>query len=123
MMLDTDLNRLIEKSHSALDAFVRGDAEAFKNLYSRNDDIIVANPFGPPAKGWAQATVAIDGAAANYSDGEALGFDRISEYGTDTLACVMEIEHYRARVRGADALTSFSACVTTTFRREDGLWR
>jgi len=122
-MLAVDLTGLIEQTHTALGAFVRGDPEPFKSLYSRKDDIIIANPFGPPAKGWTMAAAAMDRAAANYRDGEALGFDRISEYGTETLACVMEIERYRVKVGGAATFTSFAARVTTVFRREEGTWR
>jgi ketosteroid isomerase-like protein len=122
-MLDADLTSLIEQTHTALDAFMRGDPEPFKSLYSQKDDIVIANPFGPPAKGWAMAAAAMDRAAANYRDGEAVGFDRVSEYGTETLAYIIEIERYRAKVGGAEALNSFAARVTTIFRREDGTWR
>jgi len=102
---------------------VRGDPEPFKSLCLRKDDIVIANPFGPPAKGWTMAAAAMDRAAVNYRDGEAVGFERISEYGTGTLAYIMEIERYRAKVGGAATLTTFAARVTTVFRREDGAWR
>jgi len=36
--------------------------------------VIIANPFGPPAKGWEKAAETMDRAAANYRDGEAAGF-------------------------------------------------
>ncbi len=85
-MLALDLTRFIELSHTPLAAFVHGDPEPLKNLYSRRDDTIIANPFGPPGKGWAMAAATMDRAAANYRDGEAVDFERISEYGTVTLA-------------------------------------
>jgi ketosteroid isomerase-like protein len=40
-----------------------------------------------------------------------------------TLAYTVEIESYRARVGGAEELTPVSIRVTTTFRREDGVWK
>jgi ketosteroid isomerase-like protein len=122
-MLPPDLTSVIEQSHTALAAFSRGDSEPLKSLYSRKDDIIIANPFGPPAKGWAMAAQTMDRAATNYRDGEALGFERISEYGTETLASIIEIERYRSKVGGAAALTPLALRVTTIFRREDGAWR
>jgi len=84
-MLALDLNKFIEQDHAALSAFARGDPEPLKNLYSRRDDVIIANPFGPPAKGWEKAAETMDRAAANYRDGEAAGFERIAEYATETL--------------------------------------
>jgi ketosteroid isomerase-like protein len=122
-MLALDLTSFIEQSHAALAAFAHGDPEPLKALYSRKDDTIIANPFGPPAKGWAKAAATMDRAADNYREGEAVDFERVSEYGTETLAYIIEIEHYRAKVGGAATLTKFALRVTTIFRREDGAWR
>jgi ketosteroid isomerase-like protein len=106
-----------------LSAFARGDPEPLKNLYSRRDDVIIANPFGPPAKGWEKAAETMDRAAANYRDGEAAGFERIAEYATETLGYIIEIERYRSKVGGSENLTPLALRVTTIFRREDGAWR
>src|ERR1043165_7657351 len=93
-MLAHDLTKFIEQDHLALDAFVKGDPEPLKNLYSRRDDVIIANPFGPPAKGWQKAAETMDRAATNFRDGEATGFQRISEYATADLGYVIEIERF-----------------------------
>lgn len=122
-MLALDLIKFIEQDHAALSAFARGDPEPLKNLYSRRDDVIIANPFGPPAKGWEKAAETMDRAAANYRDGEAAGFERIAEYATETLGYIMEIERYRSKVGGSENLTPLALRVTTIFRREDGAWR
>ena len=42
---------------------------------------------------------------------------------TPDLAYIVEIERYRARVGGADAMTPVSLRVTTCFRREDDTWK
>jgi hypothetical protein len=52
-MLDSDLAAFIERDRQALDAIVKGDPEPKKRLYSRRDDVTLANPFGPPARGQA----------------------------------------------------------------------
>ena len=122
-MLAADLTKLIELSHVALDAFAKGDPEPLKDLYSRRDDVIIANPFGPPAKGWAKAAETMDRAAANYRDGEATGFERISEYATADLAYTIEIERLRSKVGGSGKLVPLALRVTTIFRREEGAWR
>jgi ketosteroid isomerase-like protein len=122
-MLASDLTKFIEQDHLALDAFVKGDPEPLKNLYSRRDDVVIANPFGPPAKGWEKAAETMDRAATNFRDGEATGFQRISEYATADLGYVLEIERFRSKIGGGDKLVPFALRVTTIFRREEGAWR
>ena len=122
-MLASDLTKFMEQDHLALDAFVKGDPEPLKNLYSRRDDVVIANPFGPPAKGWEKAAETMDRAATNFRDGEATGFQRISEYATADLGYVLEIERFRSKIGGGDKLVPFALRVTTIFRREEGAWR
>lgn len=122
-MLASDLEKFIEQDHLALDAFVKGDPEPLKALYSRRDDVIIANPFGPPAKGWEKAAATMERAATNYRDGEATGFERISEYATADLGYTIEIERFRSKVGGGDKLVPIALRVTTIFRREEGAWR
>ena len=122
-MLTSDLMKLVEQNHLALDAFAKGDPEPLKTLYSRRDDVIIANPFGPPAKGWQKAADTMDRAAANYRDGKAVGFERIAEYATADLGYIIEIERFQSKVGGGDKLVPFALRVTTIFRREEGAWR
>jgi ketosteroid isomerase-like protein len=65
----------------------------------------------------------LDGAAANYRDGEVVGFENVSTVITPDLAYTVEVESYRARVGGAEELNPVSIRVTTVFRREDGVWK
>ncbi|TPM02814.1 nuclear transport factor 2 family protein [Mesorhizobium sp. B2-3-11] len=122
-MLASDLAKFIEQDHLALGAFVKGDPEPLKNLYSRRDDVIIANPFGPPAKGWIKAAETMDRAATNYRDGEVIGFERIAEYATADLGYIIEIERLQSKVGGADKLVPIALRVTTIFRQEDGAWK
>jgi hypothetical protein len=41
-----ELDQVIERYLSALDSFARGDPEPVKALYSHQDDVTLANPFG-----------------------------------------------------------------------------
>jgi ketosteroid isomerase-like protein len=122
-MLASDLTKFIEQDHLALGAFVKGDPDPLKSLYSRRDDVIIANPFGPPAKGWTKAAETMNRAATNYRDGEIVGFERISEYATADLGYIIEIERFQSKVGGADKLVPFALRTTTIFRREDGAWK
>jgi ketosteroid isomerase-like protein len=100
-----------------------GNPDVYKALYSRSDDVTLANPFGPPARGWSSVSATLDRAAENYQDGEAVGFENVATVIGGDLAYTVEIESYRARVGGAAAMTPVSIRVTTVFRREDGAWK
>ena len=73
--------------------------------------------------GWNEVSATLDRAAANYRDGEVVGFDNMSTVVTSDLAYTVEIESYRARVGGASKLTPVAVRVTTVFRREDRIWK
>jgi ketosteroid isomerase-like protein len=113
----------LEEYHRAGLEITNGNAEVYKTLYSRRDDVTLANPFGPPARGWRAVSETLDRAAANYQDGEVIGFENVSTVITPELAYTVEVESYRARVGGAADLTPVSVRVTTLFRREDGVWK
>jgi len=118
-----DLDRLIDESHTALDAFTRGDAEPLKALFSHADEVTIANPFGPPVRGWPGAAETMTRAATYWRDGLALGFDRISECTTPALAYIVEMERYEGKMGGSSERTPVTLRVTTVFRPEDGRWK
>jgi ketosteroid isomerase-like protein len=113
----------LDEYHRAGREITNGNPEVYKALYSRRDDVTVANPFGPPVRGWGAVSATLDRAALNYRDGEIVGFENVSTVIAADLACTVEIESYRARVGGAEELAPVSLRVTTLFRREDGVWK
>ena len=122
-MKDVELEKLIQQDHEALVAFCMGDPEPKKRLYSHSDDATLANPLGPPARGWQAVEAVIDAAAASLRDGEPTGFERISEYETDDMAYILEIERSTAKFGGAEEPSSVALRVTTIFRREETGWK
>jgi len=122
-MFTPDLEQFIERDHAALAAFSTGDPEPMKRLYSRGDDATLANPYGPPARGWDLVAVAMERAAALLSEGEPVRFERISGYETPDLAYIVEIERYRMKTAGAAGRVPVSLRVTTVFRVEDDGWK
>jgi ketosteroid isomerase-like protein len=125
--MDTsDFDEVIERYHIALGELTNGNPEVYKELYSRRDDVTLANPFapfGPVSRGWPQVAETIERAATHYRDGEVLGFDAIARQVTDQLAYIVEVERFRAKVGGRDDTASIALRVTTILRREDGAWR
>ncbi len=98
-----DLAHAIDQEHRALDALVCGDPEPQKRLFSRGDDATLANPFGPPARGWAQVAQTLERVARLYQAAEPKRFERISGYATADLAYIVEIERNRVRFAGGEA--------------------
>lgn len=113
----------LEEYHRAGVQITNGDPAVYKSLYSRRDEVTLANPFGPPAQGWSEVSARLDRAAKNYEDGEAVGFENISTVLGSDLAYTVEIERYRARVGGGQDLVPVAVRVTTVFRLEDGVWK
>jgi ketosteroid isomerase-like protein len=109
--------------HRAGVEITNGNPDVYKLLYSRRDDATLANPFGPPARGWSDVSATLDRAAENYRDGEAVGFENVSTVVGEDLAYTVEIESYRARVGGAEEVVPVLVRVTTVFCREDGAWK
>jgi ketosteroid isomerase-like protein len=118
-----DLDEVIEQSHLALGEIVKGNPEPLKTVYSHREDVTLANPFGPPVRGWEQAAATMERAASNYRDGEIVGFENVAKYVTPELAYIVEVERYKAKVGGGEELAPIALRVTSIFRREDGVWK
>ena len=64
-MSQSGFDEAVEAFRIALDALLQGDANPVKKLWSRQEDVTVANPFGPPRRGPSQVERAIEEAAAD----------------------------------------------------------
>ena len=87
----------LDEYHRAGLEITNGNPDVYKGLYSRRDDVTLANPFGPPARGWSEVSARLDGAADHYREGEVVGFENIVTVTGSDLAYTVEIESYRAR--------------------------
>ncbi|HZP30845.1 MAG TPA: nuclear transport factor 2 family protein [Acidimicrobiia bacterium] len=120
MPTTTELDEAIERSHRALRDALGGDPEGYRGVLSDRDDVTLANPSGLFARGPEAVSEALAGAGETYPEAELLGFDPVARYVTDDLACVVEVELYRARVETGDAFAVLGLRATTVFRFEDG---
>ena len=117
------VDELIERYQQALRELVNGNPEPLKEIFSHRDDVSLANPCGPAVRGWDESARAMEGSASNYRDGEIVGFENVAKYVTSELACIVEIERYRARVGGGEDISPVTFRVTSVFRPEDGTWK
>lgn len=93
-------------------------------MFSHREDVSLAHPIGPPARGWDQVESTLERAVSQLREGRPHRFERISEYATEDLAFVLEIERCPGvKTTGADGIAPFSLRATTVWRREDGGWK
>ncbi len=118
-----DVDNLIERYHLGSDEFLKGNPEPLEELWSRREDVTLANPFGPPVRGWDEVAKASDLAASQVRDGETVGFEIVEKYVTPELAYVVQIERVKAKIGGSQDITPFDLRVTMIFRPEDGEWK
>ena len=118
-----DLDSVLKEYDASLDAFARGDADPLKRLCSRTDDVVLANPFGPAVRGWADVDGRLDYAVARFRDGAMAPSTVVSSFGSEDLVVVHTVEDWSAKVSERANADSFRLRVTTVFRLEDGAWR
>ncbi len=53
-----DLDALLERFKQAGQEFVKGHPKPVQELFSHREDVTLANPFGPPTRGWEQVAEA-----------------------------------------------------------------
>src|ERR671916_3256009 len=110
-----ELDEALEKYHQALDEFFKGNPEPAKRLWSHRDDVTLANPFGPPARGWEQVAATMERAASNFRDGEITGFENLAKYVTPELAYIVWIERAKVKVGGRKDIAPSALRVTMIF--------
>jgi ketosteroid isomerase-like protein len=118
-----DVDQLIEQYQLALGEFVKGNPEPVQELYSYRDDVTLANPLGPPARGWEQVAATIERAASQFRDGEMVAFETVAKYVTPELAYTVWIERQEAKFGGREDVAPIALRVTMIFRPEDGAWK
>ncbi len=118
-----DLDEVIEQFDLAQGELVKGNPAPALKMFSHQEDVTLANPFSPPARGWEQVAEISERAAAQFRDGEMVGFETVAKYVTDELAYVVRVERARAKVGGSEDIAPIALRVTMIFRPEDGTWK
>src|SRR3954468_24773284 len=115
-MSASELPRAVAASHEALALIIGSDASGFERLFAEDDDVTLGNPFGPFVRGRSEAVATLRAAAARYRHGEVDGVDLVASLEGDDLACVVEVERFRAHVGGSADLAEVILRVTSVYR-------
>jgi ketosteroid isomerase-like protein len=118
-----DVDELIERYQQALDAFMKGDPKPVQDLFSHKEDASLANPYGPPVRGWEGIARTTEHAASLRRDGRARGFEIVAKNVTPELAYIVQIEHLQSKVGASEEITPYSLRATMIFRPEEGRWK
>jgi ketosteroid isomerase-like protein len=117
-----DLEDFVRQCEQAWQIFVTGDPGPATPLFSRRNDVTLANPWGPAVTGWPDVRKTLEAAAARFRHGH-LTFDILTTFVSDDLAYHHEVERGEAMLGGRSELEPFALRVTSVYRREDGQWR
>jgi ketosteroid isomerase-like protein len=85
--------------------------------------VSLANPFGPPVRGWEQVAEAQKRGASVFRGGEIYDFETVAKYVIAELASIVWIERTNAKVGGGEDVTPCDLRVTMIFRPEEGEWK
>ena len=115
---------------SALDAadaaqrdLQRGNATAYKAIWSQADDTTLIGGFGGGVeKGWAKVSQRIDWVASQFSNGTNT-IERLVTRASGDLGYVVQVERIRYQVLGQAKESTRDYRVTMIFRREAESWR
>jgi ketosteroid isomerase-like protein len=118
-----DVDELIEQYYRAQREFLRGNPEPVKNLFSHTEDVTLANPYGPPVRGWEKVSKSIEHAASLRSDGTFVEWQIVAKYVSAELAYVVQIERAEARIGAREEITPIAVRSTMIFRPEEGEWK
>jgi ketosteroid isomerase-like protein len=113
----------VELARQNLGSMAKGDAGPSTALWSRRDDVVLANPLGPPIVGFALVAAETARVALMFVGGEPTEFDEVARWASDDLGYVVAIERAHVQRAGSDELVAMDLRVTMIFRREDDGWR
>ena len=119
-----DFDQVVEQYNlAALGELIKGNPEPMQEMFSHREDVSLANPFGPPVRGWDEVAPTLERAASNFRDGEIVGVENLSTYVTPELAYLLEVERAKVKVGGSEELAPLAVRVTSILRPEEGTWK
>ena len=117
-----NLERIRGELQAALDAFVIGDPEPYKRLWSHAEDVSLMGAFGGRVTGWAAVADRLDRAASQYQGGRYEEFEIIAASCGAELAYMAWLESISSLGSGGDQVIRRRRA-TQVFRLESGEWR
>ena len=119
----SDFGRAVERAQRAVTALLQGDPEPEKELWSRRDDVTLANPFGGYRRGWPEVEAGLDLAADGFAKGGTCVFEEISQEAGPDHGFVFEMERFESNLTDGRGVAAGALRVVMIFRAEEGEWK
>jgi ketosteroid isomerase-like protein len=121
---DKSFNAFLVEWEQAYNAFINGDAVAWKNVCSKANDATILGGFGGFEKGWKELGPRYDWAAAQFSkSGAKLKVEYISIVVSGNLAYMILMERADVLIHNMKPVIPHLLRSTQIFRKEEGRWR
>jgi ketosteroid isomerase-like protein len=119
----SDFGALLERTHQSVASLLDGDPEPQKRLWSRSDDITLANPLGGFRRGWPAVEECLDDVAAGSEGGWSCQFEEVTRVTGSDVGYAFEIERFESKLTEGQARAPWALRVTMTFRLEERGWK
>jgi len=107
---------------AALEAFVTGDAEPYKQCWTTSAECTVFGAFGGVIKGAVEVRARLDWAASQYQDGHYTSYEVLAEHAGEDAGCIVGLEHIESRDALGQPITR-ERRTTHVVRHEAEGWR
>lgn len=126
--MDTELARLVfnqtvDKYHCALDEVNKGSIQPFLDLFSKEDDISLANPNGVVIQGYKQVMEIAQNTFPKLAQAESASFKNLVTFVNCDFAYLVENEQYNSKAGSHQDPDQITLRATTIFRLESGGWK
>ena len=121
-MLNQDFDEAKKEYNKAMSDFFKGNAEPINSIYSKCDEISLAQLSGSFILGRNLVTETASCNAMKYREGETT-FETLAKYVTPDFAYIIQVERTNAKIGGSNKFLSLALRVTSIFRREEGIWK
>ncbi len=118
-----DFGATVRLTQHAVAALLGGDPEPEKELWSRREDITLANPAGGFTRGWAEVEAGLDLAASGFASGRACSFEEITVGAGADIAYVFELERFESDLTNGRGVVTGALRVVMIFRLENNDWK
>ena len=93
------------------------------SVWSRRDDVTLANPLGPPIVGWANIQREAWAVAMSWAGEATIEFEELTRVVTPDLGFTLGYERAQVRRAGSDEATPLNLRLVTIYRREADGWK
>lgn len=122
-LVTPDFSATVVRTQHAVAALLGGEPDPEKELWSRRDDITLANPAGGFRRGWQEVEAGLNLAADGFAGGRNCTFEEVTvEAGTD-IAYVFELERFESDLTNGRGVVTGALRVVMIFRLEDNDWK